>query len=197
MPINSHALLGIAATCIALSSAVPYLRSVIYGTTRPHIYSQIGWSLLSAIPALAQFSKGADWSIVIPTIFTFNCLLTLGVSVYYKKYLTAYHWIDTLAFLIGIMAIAAWVYTNDPVLAIYISIIGDAFFTIPTITKTYRMPESEALLPWALITLSALCGILAVSSYAAYNLAYPIYSFIGCGFIAILASRQYWGTNLQ
>jgi len=191
MTVDWHSALGILSSIVLLSGVAPYIMSIARGSTRPHLFSQIGWSLLSGIAAAAQLVQGAQWSVVVPIMSTVNSILILSATLYFGKR-AHIHRSDIYPFLCGLLAIVVWLATSDPLLAIYISILADCLFTIPTITKIYRYPSSEALFPWMLYAVGSVLGLLSVTSLQPQNIAYPIYAVAGGTLIAILVSRQYF-----
>ena len=184
-----HAIFGILSTALLALGIVPYSFSIIKGNTRPNPLSLIGWSVMSAIPAAAQLAAGADWSIVIPLSSVFNNIIYFAIA-YRMKRLSRFHPADKYVFLFGLVAIVVWLVSDDPLLAIYISICANALFTVPTIIKTHRHPLQESLFCWVLYDIACIFGILSISSFQMQNIAFPIYAIASGIIVTVLASRK-------
>jgi hypothetical protein len=169
-----HLIIGILAGVIQVASIIPYVKSMLHGTTRPSVVTNILWTIIQIIVFAAQLSAGASWSIIIIIALIFNSSLVtvLCFKGYgYKKYGP----IDIICFLLAILAIVLWQLTNDPTIAIILSIIADFIATLPTLIKTYRDPHSESVFPWALTLVGSALGALSSTKIDFANLAFPVY----------------------
>jgi len=117
-------IIGIAAGIIQISSIVPYVKSMIKGTTRPNIVSWSTWTLLKFIAITAQFTAGASYTVLLLFATAFNtslvvilCLMGYG----YKKYgLT-----EKVCTTGIIVTIIVWLLTKNPIFALILSIAID------------------------------------------------------------------------
>jgi hypothetical protein len=189
-----HFLFGIASGVLSVASLVPYIRDVLRGgDTKPNAVSFFLWTVLEVIALIAQIQAGASWSIIILIGVTFNTTLVTILALIgygYKEYGKT----EVICVIFAVLAIVIWQVTGEPVLAILLSILADAFASIPTLVKTYKYPESEHAFSWFLITLGGICGILATNIFNTANLAYPIYSLLMYGAIFAFA---YFGRKLE
>lgn len=188
-----HAALGILTGAIQIGSAVPYVRSILRGTTKPNVISFVIWATLSVIDVAAQTSAGASWSIVLPIVITFNTLLVVALGIFgygYKKY----HWPDFLCFALALGALAVWGVTKNPVFALLLTTCTSIFATIPTALKTYREPHSEAAFPWFLTAVASVFAILSTTLWNTANLIIPASNLVECGLIAGVA---FFGQRLK
>lgn len=182
-----HVVVGIASGVLSIASVVPYVRDMLKGgETKPNAVSFFLWTLLEFIALLAQIKSGASWSVIVVIAVTFNTGLVTVLALIGYGY-REYGKIDIVCFLFAILAIILWQVTGQPVLAIVLAIVADAFAAIPTLIKTYKYPHSEQLLSWGLVTGAGLLGIFSTDIVNAANLAYPIYLFLMNGAIFSLA----------
>ena len=178
-----HAFVGVASGVLSVASLIPYVRDILKGgDTKPNAVSFFLWTVLEVIVLMAQIRAGASWSILILIGMTFNTTLVtiLALAGYGHK---EYGILELICAMLGLLAIVCWQLSGQPLLAILLCILADSFAAIPTLVKTYRNPQSEHVLSWSLITLSALCAIVASNIFNIANLAYPIYSFFVNGSI--------------
>ncbi len=183
---NWHALVGITAGIIQVISIIPYIKSMVHGSTRPNIVSNCVWALLSVIALVAQFQAGASWSVIILIAITFNiCLIVLLclVGYGYKKYYT----LDWVCLCLALVAIVLWQLTSNPLLAISIAVCANMLSTLPTIVKTYREPHTELPVAWLLLIIASGLSIASTTIWNPENLLYPTYFLLESTIIAGLA----------
>ena len=138
----THLILGIISGILGVVAAVPYIKDILHGSTRPNTVSWALWVLLLLISILAQISAGASWSLVflIGDFLGTSAVLILCLGGYgYKEY----GWIEWVCLALAIIAIVSWQLTNQPILAIVFAIIADFMAAVPTVIKAYRDPWSE------------------------------------------------------
>ncbi len=169
-----HLVLGIVAGVISFGAIIPYIKDIVYGTTRPNVVSYILWTVLLLISILAQISAGASWSIAFlvgdligTSLVTALCLTGYGYGKYGKI-----EWVCTG---LAVLAIVSWKFTNEPVLAIIFAIIADLMAAVPTVVKTYRDPWSEIPTTWFMIACAAILSIASTTIIDFPNLLFPVY----------------------
>ncbi len=192
-----HAVLGIVASLIWIGSAVPYILSIVRGKTRPSAVSQFLWTILGVIDVAAQYSAGASWSILIVAAVTFNTgiFTVLALAGYgYKN--NKLSWADWICLILAIGALVAWYMTSNPVVALLFSLVANSFAAVPTFIKTYKDPESELALGWALVTLAGIMGVVSNTIWTPANLIMPVYITVECAIIAALAYIGRWAKNI-
>jgi len=77
---NTKELLGTLSVIIAFIGYVPYIRDLLAGKTKPHLFSWTIWSLLTAIGLFAQLSDNAGpgaWTTMLTLII---CLFITVMS---------------------------------------------------------------------------------------------------------------------
>jgi hypothetical protein len=89
----------------------------------------------------------------------------------------------------AILGIILWAITDNPNLAILFALLADMLAGVPTLIKSYRHPESESWIAYAISTLGFGISILAIQTYNFENVLFVAYLFIMNGAFAVLASR--------
>lgn len=171
-----HVVLGILSGLLAVVAIIPYVKDILYGTTRPNIVSWFLWVLLLLIAALAQISAGASWSLVFligDIIGTSSVLVLCFIGYGYGKY----GWLDGVCFVLALLAVVLWQITNQPLLAIGLAAVADFLAGVPTLVKAYKDPASEDPTQFFMLSIAALLGILATKIIDPTNLLFPIYLF--------------------
>jgi hypothetical protein len=164
--------LVIIASILAVIGNVPYLIDVIKNKIKPHPYTWLVWSIVSAVTFFGQIAKGAGIG-AIPTgaseIFTlliFIFSLKHGFKGIQKK--------DTLFLIIALAGIIPWIVTKDPTLSVIIVVSIDLVAFIPTLIKTWKFPKTELPILYAM---NVIRHILTLFSLEAFNIATTLHSF--------------------
>jgi hypothetical protein len=185
---NWHQVIGILAGIIQIAAIVPYIKDTLNGETRPNIVSWGLWTLIQLIGIwiLLASPDGYSWPLVFLCATTFNtasvvvlCLLGYGSREFGK--------LEFACLVIALIAIIIWITSNDPLLALSFDISADLVAAVPTLVKTWREPRSEAVVPWAMVSLAAGLGALSTTIVNVENLVLPIYLALVNGAIALVA----------
>jgi hypothetical protein len=181
--------IGIIAVILVFIGYAPYLRDVIKGKTKPHVYSWIIWTLETAIIAALQISAGAGagaWvslAVVVLGIF----VLILGIR-NGKRDITI---IDTIFFLLSFVALFLWLVIKQPVLSVILVSTVDILGFVPTIRKSWNKPHSETLFSYELGAFRHGLSILALQQYSIITWLNPVaWAIANILFSAILIIRR-------
>lgn len=167
---------GLLAGIFSSISYVPYIRYILKGTVKPERASWLIWSVLTAMGFFTQLAVGATHSLWLPGIQTLGVAIVLLLSIKYgfggvgKR--------DALTLGTAAVVLLLWLFTKNPVLAVYLTIVIDFLGAGLTILKSYEHPDSETVSTWALSGTGGFFGILAVGSLNPQLLSYPIYIFL-------------------
>lgn len=163
--------LGIAATCLAFYSYIPYFRDMFAGKTKPHAFSWLVWFLLTSLGFLAQLSDNAGagaWATGFTALVAFTifiCAIKMG-----EKNITRTDWIFLVA---AVGAMIPWLLTKDPLLSVVLITIIDALGFAPTFRKAYHKPQQETAITFALSAVKFVIAICALSNYSWVTVLYP------------------------
>lgn len=169
-----HIALAAFASLIAFSSLVSYVRDIFHGTTRPNTVTWFLWLFIQIIAISAQFYEGASWSVIFVIADGINVAIVLALSLSGYGY-RAWNAFDVGCGLLGIVAIGAWQFTGNGILALAFAVAADGLAALPTLRKSYQDPWSEHPGGWALTTLAAALGAAATARYNTANLLFPSY----------------------
>jgi hypothetical protein len=181
------ALFGILSSILVLMGGFPYLKDIYYEKAHPHILSWIGWSFITALGAFAMLADGGTWAVAILFANTALCLVVAVYSAYKKVGVWSVTKMDGVYFGLGIIGLLLWKLLDLPVIALICAIGADFAFGLPTIIKTYKHPKSETTFVWITASLSGLCSLFAIQSFAFHEIAYPLYLFIYDTTVLLLA----------
>jgi hypothetical protein len=189
--INTLALFGIAAATLNIIGIVPYVRGILRGKTKPERSAWWIWAWLMIVAFLAQAAAGATWSLLLTFSYLVCNIIVAWLSV--KHGYGKFRLRDYLAISFAVVGIAVWKETGRPILALIIIIILDFVPNVLTMEKSWRAPYTENLITWALGGIAAFLGVLAVGSWDAAKLIFPVYAvFVNLMMVGVLDYRRHW-----
>ena len=158
---------------LSAGSALPYIRDILRRRTKPSIVTWFTWTLLTAIATAAEFSAGEYTTAIFTSVSTLSSLSIVLLGLRYGH--ARYRLFDLFCQISVLIGIALWVFLNNPLLAILVMIFIDLVGTLPTLRHAWERPGEETPLTFAMGVASATFVIIALKSYTAIALAYPIY----------------------
>ena len=180
----------LSAIAIALTFAafVPYIRAILGGTTRPHVFSWVIWGSTTFVVFLAQIEGKAGvgaWPIGVSGSIT----LFIACLAYVRRADITITKTDWLFFIPALSSLPLWYVTSDPLWAVVILTIVDVLGFGPTVRKAYSFPHSESLLFFALFAVRNVLVILALESYSVTTVLFPAVIAVAC--VSLVAMVRY------
>lgn len=180
-------LLGAAAN---LLGSVAYIRDTFYGTTRPNRVSWLLWSVIPLIAAFAGIADGVTWA-VIPVFMSGIVPLIIFLSSFANPNA---HWrlarLDYVCGALAVAAIALWLITDEPLVAIVLAVAADLLAGIPTLYKAWKYPETETGIAFITGAFSGLTAFAALNTGAPAEYIFPAYLVLFCGTTALGIYRK-------
>lgn len=163
--------IAIIASALAIVGNVPYLKDILTKRVQPHPYTWLVWSIVSCIIFFGQLAKGAGIG-ALPTAA--SEIFTIIIFVFSLRYgFKNIRTIDTFFLVLALLGIIPWILTNDPTLSVIIAVSIDLLAFVPTLRKTWKHPETESSLLYAM---NVCRHILMLLSLKAYNIATTLHS---------------------
>ena len=164
----------LSAVAIVLTFAVfvPYIRTIISGATKPHVFSWVIWGATTLVVFFAQLdAKGGvgAWPIGVSGSIT---LFVAGLA-YVKRADITVTKTDWLFFVSAMSSLPLWYLVSDPLWAVVVLTTVDVLGFGPTIRKAYRFPHSESLLFFSLFAARNLLVIMALENYSLTTVLFP------------------------
>jgi hypothetical protein len=182
--------LSAVAIVLTFAAFVPYIRAIIRGTTKPHVFSWVIWGATTFAVFLAQLEEKGGvgaWPIGVSGIIT----IFIAFLAYVKRSDITITKIDRLFFVSASSSMPLWYFTSDPLWAVVILTTVDVLGFGPTIRKAYRFPHSESLLFFALFAARNLLVIMALESYSVTTVLFPAVIAAACMLLmAMLTYRR-------
>ncbi len=169
---SCKALLSAVAIALTIAAFYPYIRAIIQGAIRPHVFSWVIWGATTFVVFLAQLEAegGAGaWPIGVSGCVT----LLIALLAYWKRADITISGTDWLYFVLAMSSLPFWYVTSNPLWAVVILTTVDVLGFGPTVRKAYALPHSESLLFFSLVALRNLVVILALESYSVTTVLFP------------------------
>lgn len=164
-------ILGILAVVIGFMGYVPYLRDMLKGATKPHVFSWVVWAILEAIAFAAQISSHAGAGAWVTGA---SMLVAIFVALYAIQYhRSTIRSIDVVAFCGALIGIVLWKLTSNPLAAVILVTASDALAFAPTFRKSYYEPNTETLFEYGMASLKFIVALFALQSFVLTNWLYP------------------------
>ena len=182
-------LFGILAPLIGILSFVPYYRDVLNGSTKPHVFTWIIWTLLTGTTFLIQISEGGGTGAWVTGVESLSCF---GVALLaLRRGETTITRTDWICFVGALGAMILWLLADQPLLAIILVICADGLGFAPTFRKSYSKPQEETATIYALSAAHWIFGIMALQSFAPVNWLYPaVITVFDLTLVALLIIRR-------
>lgn len=180
-----------AAIALTLIAFFPYIRSILRGRTRPHVFSWIIWGTTTIVVFLAQLADGGGagaWPIGVSGGIT----ILVAFLAFLKRADISITKTDWLFLVSALSSLPLWYLTADPLWAVVILTIVDVLGFGPTVRKAYAFPHSESMLFFALFTVRNLLVVLALENYSVTTVLFPAVIAAAClMLIAMIAYRRH------
>jgi hypothetical protein len=183
-------LLNAAAIALTFVAFVPYIRSVLRGQTKPHVFSWVIWGLATVIVFFAQLADGAGggaWSIGLSGVLT----LYIAYLAYLRRQELTITRSDWAFFLMALASLPVWFLTQDPFWAVVLLTAIDTLGFLPTFRKAYHRPYEEPLFLYVVMTVRNLVSIPALERLSWTTVLFPAVLSLTCAlFIVMVMARR-------
>ncbi|HAE36498.1 MAG: hypothetical protein UR85_C0007G0007 [Candidatus Nomurabacteria bacterium GW2011_GWF2_35_66] len=169
---------------LMMLSVIPYARSILRGETKPQRMTWLIWTILILIAFFSQLAKGATWSLLLTAGDAIAILITFILSI--KFGVGGFRKIDIISLFGAGFSLLLWYLTSEPAVALFLIILIDLIGVNLTVVKTWKNPETENWVAWAICGVGGLFGILSVGSFNLILLSYPLYICLANSTIALI-----------
>jgi len=179
--------LAIALTLVAF---LPYIRAILRGGIRPHLFSWIIWGSTTFVVFLAQLADRGGlgaWPIGVSGLLT----LVIAWLAWLKRGDCSITRSDWFFLSVALTSLPLWYLTADPLWAVVVLTFVDTLGFGPTIRKAYAHPFEEQRTFYLLFAVRNALAIAALENYSLTTLLFPVITAAGCLFlIAVISTRR-------
>jgi hypothetical protein len=178
------AIISLVAILLIFIGYAPYIRDILNGKTRPHIFSWFIWGITTGIAYALQVSAGAgvgSWVTL--------CITLVLISVFFlglKNGNRDIRKIDIVFLVLSLLAIPIWLIVKQPVISIILLATIEMLGFVPTIRKSWDDPYSETLSLYTITTFRHGLAIFALEKLNFITVLYPIIWVIANALFAII-----------
>ena len=183
-------LAGAAAAALTLYAFYPYLRGILRGTIRPHVFSWVIWGATTLVVFFAALQAGGGLGAWV-----------IGLSATLTPAIAALAWrhradvtitrLDGLFLAGAASSLPLWWLTSSPLAAVVVLTVVDLLGFGPTLRKAWEQPWSEPIGFYALFILRNLLVLAALAEYSPATWLFPASIAAACALlVALIAARR-------
>jgi hypothetical protein len=180
--------LGVLAGLLGVFDTLPYIRDTLRGATRPHRGTWLIWGVLGVVVCLSQRADGASWSLVMVAVQAFATVVIFVLAI--PRGEGGVSRLDVVMMAIALGGVTGWVLADEPLVATACVVAADAIGVALMVPKTWRDPDSETLITFALASVAGMLAAAAVAALDPALLLYPAYYCVANALIALLIVRR-------
>jgi hypothetical protein len=188
-------MLGLAAGLIGIADTIPYVRDTLRGATRPHRGTWLIWGVLAVVVCASQYADGASWSLVMAGAQALLTGVIFALSIRHGE--GGLRPTELVMIAIASGGVIGWIVADEPIVATVCVVAADLLGVAMMLPKTYRDPESETLITFALASLGGALAAGAVGMVDVSLLLYPVYYCVANAAIALLIFQRRSALRLQ
>ena len=177
--------LGIVATILVFIGYIPYLRDIVKGNTKPHLYSWFLWAIVTLIAFALQFSGGAGTGAFVTLAAAIMCIAVIIFGLIQKSKIKVIL-IDTVFLILAFVALGLWLIAKQPVMSVILATIVDLLGFAPTIRKSWNNPFTENITFYYLNSARFTLAVIALQQYSILTALYPISWLVANSLFAIM-----------
>ena len=163
----------------------PYIRGILRGGVRPHVFSWVIWGATTFVVFLAQLQAGGGvgaWSTGVSGVLTFG-IAGLAFARRGDLAVTRTDWL----FLAGALSsLPLWYLTADPTWAVVVLTTVDLLGFGPTLRHAYHRPQAESPLFYGLFLLRNAVSILGLETFSVATVLFPAVVGVACAGVVVL-----------
>ncbi len=190
MPVNS--LLTLAAIALTFYAFIPYIRDILNGEVRPHVFSWVIWGITTFVVFFAQLAAGGGtgaWAIGVSGSIT----LFIAALAFSRRGDMAITRMDWLFFIMALSSLPLWFFTDDPLWAVVVLTTVDLLGFGPTLRKVWSQPHSESIPFFGLFLIRNLLVLGGLENRSPATVLFPAAIAAACAALMLLiAARRRW-----
>jgi hypothetical protein len=162
--ISYQEILGFLAFIMSLIGTVVYIRSILNGQTKPHLYTWLVFAILTCIAFFAQLSDHAGPGAWMMGATTLSCLATAILSIKFGTRDKTKS--DKIALIASVSAIIPWLLTKDALLSVIMISLIDGVAMVPTLRKSWNNPHQENLPTYWIANFKNVLSLFALTHFS-------------------------------
>ena len=173
----------------ALGTAV-YLRDTLRGTTKPNRVTWLLWAVAPLLAAAVELNAGVGLRALPTFMIGFLPLLVFAASFHNPVAVWKVRRIDYACGAMSLAGTAAWLATQNGVVAIVAAIAADFLAGVPTMMKSWSHPESESVSSYVGAVINSGILLLTVVRWTTEVVAFPLFILCVCSVQVLLVGGR-------
>ncbi len=181
--------LSIIAIVLTFAGYFPYVRAIIRGESKPHVFSWIVWGMTTFIVFFAQLQGGGGrgaWPIGVSGAIA----IAVAVLAWWRRGDSSITRADWGFFLMALASLPLWYFTENPVWSVVVLTAADVLGFGPTLRKAYDHPYEENLTFWWMFTVRNSVAIAALEHFSMTTLLFPAVTGVTCLLLVLLVAYR-------
>jgi len=164
---------------VTLTAYLPYIRGILQGRTRPHVFSWVIWGATTTIVFVVQLAAGGGagaWAIGVSGMIT----IFIAILAYIHRSDNSISRIDWLFFIAALSSLPFWYLTSNPLWSVIILTTVDMLGFGPTLRKAYFYPFQEQSSFFALFMLNYILVMFSLEIRSWTTMLFPAALALAC-----------------
>jgi hypothetical protein len=175
-------------TLFALLSYIIGTSEVLKGNFTPSIYSRIIWLLLAINSFVGVYQTSQGGTFILATVFLIGNAAICIAS--FKNGSLAFGKMEKFCSLMLLVCAITWIFSDLPLLSLFVSLFAHFVGGIPTLHKTWANPKAESLYFWALFFIASLLSVINDCQASWSGLVFSLYYTCFDGLMCLLCLRS-------
>lgn len=190
MTFTTGEIIGIITLLLGVYGYIPYFIALHRRTIKPHVFSWLVWTLITAIGFAAQVAGQGGPGAWVTGFTAVMCFIVTIVALQRgEKNITRGDWI---VFLLSLAAIPLWLVTKAPLWSVILISVIDLMAFLPTFRKSWRKPYEENAQAYFISGIKFGLSLLALQSVTLTTALYPAsLTVLNLGFVAFVLFRRH------
>ncbi len=188
MDFSTHEIVAYIASFIAVLVEWRYIYTILTKKTIPNF---TGWFIMAVSMSIVFFSSLSAWakeSIYLIGVLASLHIVEATLAFFYGKfYITKF---EIIILIISCISILIWMWTDNPLYAIIINTIVDAFWMLSISYKLFRFPETEDKIAWIVSDCMYIINLFSISVWNIENALFVVVNVITGTIIVFLTFRK-------
>jgi hypothetical protein len=162
---------------LGAAGSLVYVWDTLRGTTQPNRVTWLLWAFAPLLAFAVELHSGIGLRALTTFIIGFMPLLVFIASFHNSAAVWKIRRIDYVCGVMSLAGTAAWLATQNAVVAIVAAIAADFLAGIPTLMKSWSNPESETVTSYVGAVLNSGILLLTVHHWTTDVAAFPLFIF--------------------
>jgi hypothetical protein len=176
--------------------ALSYARDTIRGVTQPNRVSWLMWTIAPMLAFVAELRQGVGLQSVMTFAVGLAPLIILCSSFWNPRSVWKLESFDVACGIISGLGVVGWMVSSNNIVALVCFMVADCVAGLPTIHKSWIVPESESVGIYVAGVLNALITLATVKVWTTAEVAFPIQIALLTG-LQVLLVRGRLGPRLR